>query len=624
MSQPIKHLYEFGPFRLDAGERLLLRDGESVPLTPKAFDLLLALVEHHGRLLEKDELLKLVWPDAIVEEANLSYNISLIRKALSNGEDGQKYIETVPKRGYRFVAEVRGQGESVAAAPKPPVLVVNRRMKRWRKPVIALAILLLVGVGAALSFWPVARQPAAPIVDIKSIAVLPLRALHASERDEALEMGATSILITRLGSLRQLIVRPESAVERYARPDQDPLAAGREQKVDAVLDSRYQRSGDKFRFTLRLLRVADGATLWADTLDQQAADLFAIQDALSAKVTGALRLTLSSVEKELLAKRYTNSTEAWQLYVRGRHLSHRRLLLDVEKAITYFERAIALDHGFALAHAELGYAYATLSMQGRSPAKELMPKAKVAYDQALKLDDQLAEAHAYLALYKRSYEWDFTGAEREHKRAIDLNPNSADAHHLYAFYLTYMGRFEQGIAEIKKAENLDPADSFINRNVAQALFFAGDYDGAIEQSHRAIDLNPNAGPVYNWIRRAYEMKGDEQGAFAMYLKMAKAYEISEDEIAGMKTAFAAGGLKGHWKKSLGRLLEREKSGYVTQYNVALLYARLGEKEQALERLQRAVEDRDHFVITLKVEPLWDSYRTDPRFVALVRRVGLTQ
>src|SRR5262245_59723822 len=409
------------------------------------------------------------------------------------------------------------------------------------------AILLLVGVGAALSFWPVARQPVAPSVDIKSIAVLPPRPLPGSERDEALEMGTTSILITRLGSLRQLIVRPENSVEKYARTDHDPLAAGREQKVDAVLDSRYQRSGDKYRFTLRLLRVADGATLWADTLDQQAADLFAIEDALSIKVTGALRLTLSDADKELLAKRYTNSAEAWQLYVRGRHLVHQRQIPDIEKAITYFQRAIALDHGFALAHGLLGYSYASLSLLGHSPPKEVMPKAKAAFDQALKLDDQLAEAHSYLAHYKTTYEWDHRGAEQEHRRAIDLNPNSADVRHLHALCLRFMGRHEQAIAEIRKAEALDPTDMFISRNVAQVLFFARRYDEAIEQSRRVADLNPIWGPGYGWMIRAYEMKGDEQGAFDARLKAAEAFGVGPDEIAGMKAAFAAGGLKGYWK-----------------------------------------------------------------------------
>jgi DNA-binding winged helix-turn-helix (wHTH) protein/TolB-like protein len=616
-------IYEFGGYRLDVAERLLLRDGEVVPLQPKVFDLLLALVERHGRLLEKDELMKLVWPDVIVEEANLANNISILRKTIS--QNGHQFIETVPKRGYRFVADVREREMPVIAETKtqspPPVRGISHWARRQLRLVILLAI-LLIGVAGAISYRLAARRLAEPGMAIKSIAVLPLRALHSSERDEVMEMGAASILITRLGSLLKLIVRPESAVERYARPDQDPLAAGREQKVDAVLDSRYQRLGDKFRFTLRLLRVADGATLWADTLDQQAADLFAIEDAISGRVANALRLTLSSADKELLAKRYTSSSEAWLLYVRGRHLMHTRSIPDVEKAITYFEEAIDLDRNFALAHVMLGSSFASLGMIGCSPPKEVWPKARAAYDHALKLDDQLAEAHSHLASYKAFYEWDYNGAEQEYRRALDLNPNSADVRHAYAFYLSFMGRLEQAIVEIRKAEELDPTDIFFSKNVAQLLYFARRYDEAIEQSRRVTELYPNSGMVYDWMVNAYEMKGDEQGAFDARLKRAEASGVGPDEIVRMKSAFAAGGLKACWRKELDHLMEREKSGYFPQDLVARLHARLGEKEQALARLQKAVDERSFYVVALKVQPLWDSYRADPRFVKLAQRVGL--
>jgi tetratricopeptide (TPR) repeat protein len=368
-------------------------------------------------------------------------------------------------------------------------------------------------------------------------------------------------------------------------------------------------------------RSADGATLWSDTLDQQTADPFAIEDALSAKVTGGLKLTLSEAEKELLAKRYTNSSEAWQLYARGRQLVHTRQIPDIEKAIAYFERAIALDPEFALAHVKLGHAYASLNFLGNSPAGEVAPKAKAAYDRALKLDGQLAEAHAFLAQYKEYYEWDFSGAEHEFKRALDLNPNSPDAHHVYAFYLTYKGRFEQALTEIRRAEELDPTDGFILRNVAQSLYFARRYDEAIEQLQQANDLHPNY-QIFKWMIRAYKMKGDEQAAQAVCLKQAEARRAGADEIAKLKAAFAAEGLKGYWRMELDRLLEQEKHKYVEQYNIALHYVLLGEKEEALARLQRAVEDRNLYVTSLNIEPLWDSYRTDPRFVAMVRRVGL--
>jgi serine/threonine-protein kinase len=533
-------------------------------------------------------------------------------------------LAKTPEQRYRAASELSAELKAARAAIEEDSQTTRAATEKPKNQRRRLALIggavALIALMAALYYFRVGRDTAE--TPIKTIAVLPPRPLQSSERDEALEMGVASILITRLGSLRQLIVRPESAVERYARPDQDPLAAGREQKVDAVLDSRYQRSGDKFRFTLRLLRVADGATLWADSLDHQAADLFTIQDAISAKVTGALRLTLSSAEKERLTKRYTNSAEAWQLYVRGRHLEHQRRVPDVQKAITYFERAIALDHNFALAYAELGHAYVSLNFTGHSPAKEVQPKAKAAYDQALKLDDQLAEAHTYLATYKTFYEWDYKGAEQEHRRALDLNPNSADARHIHAIYLAFMGRFEQAVAEVRKAEELDPTDLFITRNVALVLYCARRYDESIEQSRRVVELNPNSGSAYVWMMRAYVNKGDEQGALAAYLKQAEVSGAEPDEIAGMKAAIAAGGLKGYWRMQLDRLLEREKSGYVLQSDVAMLYARLGEREQALARLQKSVGDREFFAVALNVEPLWDDYRADPRFVALVRRIGL--
>ncbi len=490
--------------------------------------------------------------------------------------------------------------------------------QRWRWAAIACAV-ALIALLVTLYDFRLGRDPAAAI---KELAVLPPRPLQSGERDEAMEMGTVSMLITRLSSLRQLIVRSESAVAKYVSPEQDPLAAGREQQVDAVLDSRYQRSGDKFRFTLRLLRVTDGATLWADTLDQSTADLFAIQDALSGKVTNALKLTLSEAEKQLMSKQYTNSAEAWRLYAHSRHLVHTRNLQNVVKAITYLQQAIALDPQFALAHAMLGQTYTSLSLLGHSPATEVMPKAKAAYDQALALDDQLAEAHAHLAAYKFSCEWDYKGAQQEFNRALDLNPNSADVHHPYAFYLTYLGRFEEAIAEIREAEKLDPTDLWISANVAQVFYFARRYDEAIEQSQQVIELNPNWGPGYNWIFSAYQMKGDEQRAFATRLKQAEATGAGPDDIARLKADFAAGGLQGYWRKQLDRLLKQEKSKYVGNSNIANLFAQLGEKELALARLQRAVEDREYGVVLLKINPRLDGLRADPRFVALVRRVGL--
>jgi DNA-binding winged helix-turn-helix (wHTH) protein/TolB-like protein/Tfp pilus assembly protein PilF len=663
MSHKTNPIYEFGPFRLDAKERLLLRAGEPVPLTPKAFDLLLALVERQGHLLAKDELMKRVWPETCVEESNLSYNISFIRKALGDGGNGQRYIETAPKHGYRFVSQVKevemniagvsspsqpGAAMAVAvapseisAAPLPPMTAATeanslptasedeKRSAFHTKGPSKLLGRRLATIGgviavlaAALAIYYFRNDHDAAAPPIRTIAILPSRALHPNERDEGLERGMTSTLITRLGALRQLIVRPESTVEKYAQPNQDPILAGREMKVDAVLDSRYQRSGDKIRFTLRLLRVTDEATLWADALDQHVADPFTIQDAISSQVTTALRLTLNADDKELLAKRYTRNGEAWRLYARGQHLLHKRSTADMEQSIVYFQQAIDLDQNFALAYAKLAFAYLSLSFYA-APREDLSLKAKAALDRAMKIDDRLAETHAYLGLYKRSYEFDFAGAEQSHKRAIELNPNSAEAHHVYAFYLTYLGNFEAGIREIIRAEYLAPTDQFVSRNVSQILLYARCYDEAIRQSERTLELDRKAGRAYIWRVRAYEMAGDEKGAFTAILKQAELEGARPEILDGMKAAFAKGGIKGYWKYKLDKFLETEKTAYVPHINIALVYAQLGQKEQALARLEKAVADRNHYVIALKVEPVYDILRSDPRFQALLKLAGLS-
>ncbi len=619
MSQQPQHFYEFAPFRLDAVERLLWREGELVHLTPKAIDLLFVLIERRGHLVEKEELLKLVWPDTHIEEANLANNISLLRKTLGNGNHGH-YIETIPKRGYRFVAEVwerddaekEGAGDTAQVLPTPRLRDLPS-LPRWLVASTGFLVLALL----LTYFW----KTAAPI---KKIAVLPLRPLQAGEQDEAMEMGTASMLITRLSSLRQLIVRPENQVRKYARFEQDPLAAGREQQVDAVLDSRYQRFGNKFRFTLRLLRVADGATLWADTIDQPATDLFAVQDALSSQVTRALRLTLSEADKALMTKRPTTSSEAWLHYARGQHLVHMRNNADTRKAITYFEQAIKLDPNFALAYTQLGFAYMSLGFSGFVPPKEVMPKVKAANEQALRLDDQLAEAHTTLADYKAIWEWDFKGAEREHLRALALDPNSAKVRLDYGFYLTVMGRFDQAVREVRRAEELAPADRFMAHNVAQYLYFARRYDESIEQANRVIDLYPNWGHGYNFLINSWREKRDEQKTFAAMLKQREVSGDGAEEIARVKADFAREGLKGIIRGELDDLLqrEREKHEYISPFYFAHRHAYLGQKELAFARLQQMLEDRPLYVLLLNVDPQWDSLRDDPRFVALLRRVGL--
>ena len=367
-------IYEFGPFRLEVAEHLLLRNGETIPLQPKVFELLLVLVKHHGHLLGKDELLKAVWPDTVVEEINLANNVSILRKALGESGNGQRFIETVPRRGYRFVAPVREQkGEiatpDVAEGAQPPIVD-------------------------------------APSIAIKSIAVLPFKPIVANDRNEALEIGMADTLITRLSSLRNLIVRPTSAVRKYDMLDQDPLAAGREQRVDAVLESSFQRSGEKIRVTMRLVNVRDGSALWAYQCDEDYTDVFAAQDSISEKVARALMPGLTGDEQRLLAKRYTDNFEAYQLYVKGSFFWDKRTEEGIKKSVEYFEQAIRLDPNYALAYAGLATSYVTTSYREMVPPAEASSRAEAAARKALEIDEQLGQAHSALAvLHFRNLEW---------------------------------------------------------------------------------------------------------------------------------------------------------------------------------------------------------------------------
>ena len=482
-----------------------------------------------------------------------------------------------------------------------------------------MAFITLVGILLYSKFWIDTAEN-----QVEQIAVLPLRPLQSSNTDEAFESGVTSMLITSISGLRRLVDRPESSVSKYGQLNQDPLVAGREQKVDAVFDSRYQRSGDKIRFNLRLIRVADGVTLWADTVDQQSGDIFAIQDTLADKVVEGLRLRLSSAEKNMMAKRYTDSTDAWILYARGRELLHSRVALDNHKAIDCFLKAIAIDPNFALAYTMLGKSYLSLAYIELALARDVQKKAKTAIDKALKLDDNLAEAHAHFADYILQFDGDQTRASQEYSRALALNPNSSDVSHAYAFFLLWAGRTEQAISEIRRAESLDPTNRWITHNVAQVLYFARRYNEAIERSHQLADIFPDWGAVYVWRYHSYVSMKNEQAAFETRLKQREANGAGPDELALMKMAFDKEGMKGYWKLELDQLLKQQKTKHLKNTRIAELYARLGEKEQALVWLEKAVEGRDFYIVAINVDPDWDILRADPRFVSLVKRVGILQ
>ena len=620
MSDSSERIYEFGPFRLDVAEELLLCGGEPVPLTPKALQTLLVLVQNTGRVVGKEELLGAVWPDTFVEEGVLSVNIYVLRKALGEAEGGERYIETVPRRGYRFVADVReagaGKGTGPVPFPAPAAFVVERHrlarvtVEQGEGDGAAPRGEAAGGAGEKLGL------PAA----VPSLAVLPFKSIGADAQDDYLGLGLADALITRVSNIRQIVVRPTSVVRKYAGPEQDPVAAGRELLVDYVLDGYIRRSGDRVRVTMQMVGVRDGAALWAEKFDATFTDIFAVEDSVSKHVAEALTLTLSGEERKRLAKHYTTDGEAYQLYLKGRYYWNKWTEEGMKKAVESFRQATRRDPNFALAYAGAAdcYAFGILPLRPREAA----PRAKEAALKALEIDYALAEAHTSLAYVKHSYDWDWPGADQEFRRAIELNPHYAHAHHMYSHLLVSVGRFEESLGASLRACELDPLDVEMSAHLVFHYNAARQFDRAVEQGRRTLELDPNFHETHLFLGRAYEQKGMYAEAVAEFRSAVELSGRRPFAVSGLAHAYAVSGERAAARELLGELEERSKTGYVSPYYIAHIHAGLGERAQALEWFDKAHEERDPMLVYLNVNPNLDGLRSEPRFRDLLRRVGL--
>jgi len=649
MGQQTERLYEFGPFRINAMKRALLRDGEVVPLTSKVFDTLLMLVEHSGQIVQKDEMMTALWPDTIVEENNLTQHISMLRKALGERANEHRYVVTVPGRGYSFVAnvkEVREAGSDIVLqqhtrssitidveeeqdeVSEPPttegrkhlasaVASAGDRRRRVFSAVLTLSVLLAVLIAVSAYKWFVhkSEQRGGSTAAAKSIAVLPFKDLNAASEGDYLGSGMTDTLIAKLSNVRQIAVRPTSAVMKYAGASPDTVAAGRELGVDSVLEGTVQRSGDRVRVTVQLLSVGDGKPLWAQSFDERLTDIFAVQDSISEQVTRAMLVKLNGEERERLKNRETENIEAYQAYLRGRHFWNKRNEDGLKRSIQYFQQATDIDPVYAAAYAGMADAYSVLVHYGfASPSpEESLQKAKAAATRALEIDDTLAEAHASLGLIKAYYEHDNLGAEREFRRALELNPNYATAHHWYSDYLAMVDRPAEAMAEIRRAQELDPLSPIINTTLGERLYYARQYDEANEQFRRTLEIDPDFFLARNLLGLGYEQKGMYEEAIA---EMTKAKEQSGGGVrylAALGHTYAVSGRGGDARKVLNELL---KTGPESSFELAVIYAGLGDKRQALEWLQRS--HTKHSVGLLKADPRLDGLRSDPKFQDLLR------
>ncbi len=560
-------VFEFGPYRLDTRRRLVWREGTLLDVPPRAVDLLAALVAEAGEVVPKEELLRRVWPDTFVEEANLSVNVSILRKALGDQSDGRPWIQTVARRGYRFLGPVRAQAE----APR-------------------------------------------------SLAVLPFSSLRAEEEDRALALGMADALITRLAATGRVAVRPTGAIRRFASADLDPVEAGRQLGVDAVLDGRLQRSGTRLRLTLQLVPTSGGSPLWGERFDEEMTNLFDVEDRVAERVATALVAELSAEERQRLGRRGTTSLEAYQAYCRGRFFWGRFSRPWVEKAMQCFHEATVHDPRYALPHAGLADTFLVAGFAAALPAREAWAAAEASSRQALALDDGLPEPHVSAGFLRLLQSWDWGGAEQELRRAVELASATTAPHQWLGFLLDLRGRAEDAAASLRRAEEADPLSMVVSALTGLHHAFGGDHEAELARARRTVELDPHQFLGHWAAGSALQNLGRYEEAVAEHLV---ACDLAEG--AGFMQAVVARSLAlaGRTNEARARLAAGEASS-ASPYQAATVHLALGERERALELLSAAADGRDPWIVLVAVDPMMKPLHGDAAYAALVARVRGSQ
>jgi DNA-binding winged helix-turn-helix (wHTH) protein/TolB-like protein/Flp pilus assembly protein TadD len=606
---PEPAVFAFGPFVLDRQRRSLTRGGASVTVTPKAFDLLVVLVERGGAVVTKDALMSALWPDTTVDENNLTFQISTLRKAL--GSEGASYVATIPGRGYQFAAPL----ETIIEDEERTTIVVSSTQRRslWAWG-IALALLLAGGLAAIKLLQP--KPPPAPA--IRSLAVLPFKPIAGAQRDEALELGMADTLITRLSHMPGIIIRPTSAVRRYSKLDDDPLDAARALGVDAVVDGSIQRSGSRMRVTVRLLRTSDGKPIWADQLDQNASDLFAVQDRVADNVARVVVPALSGPVQAQLARKTTGDLQAYDLYLKGRYLAES----DPARAEEFFRRAIARDARFAAAWAAIADSWLFRGRYRNRSPREQYENARAAALRAVALDPELADAHAALGQVYSDHDWDWKRAEEEYRRALALNPNCDVAHGQYAYLLLFRGDTAGALEHSRQAMEIDPVSLSYPTIHGFALDCAGRYDEAIRVFEELLRARPGFTPALLHLGIAYTNAGKPEIGIAK-LKEGLAIHPGSTQLLGLEAfAQARAGHRDIALQIVRDLEARAAKESVSQTNLAAAWTALGDHDRASYWLESAYRERIFLLRVITVAPAYAPLRGDPRYADLVRRMGL--
>lgn len=606
MNAPDVEAYRFGPFVLEPRQRQLRRGGVSVPLTAKAFDVLLALVRNQGRLVTKEALLEAVWPGVVVEEVNLTVNISAIRKALAAGP-GEEWIETVPRHGYRF-------REEVTAGP-PYAILPGALAKPFKWPWIGLAALGLCTLGLAL-WWFAARPEGARF---ESLAVLPFVAESRDYEDVA--DGLTEETINRLTSATRLRVAPRTSAFRL-KGSADADAAARALGVRALVTGRVAIRGEWFDIQVDLIDAQRNAQVWGERYRGAVSDLPSLEARIAQDILRTAGLALNADETRRLAKPLTHNGDAYRAYLKGRFHWNQRSEASLKAALTEFERAARLDPRFAAAYSGHADALTTLGfLSYLSPVDSFSPAEQHAR-RALDIDPTLAEAHASLAYVRFYYYWDWPGAETAFRTAIGLNPRYAVGHQWYSVFLLATGRSADGLKEILLAQESDPLSLAINTDVGFHHYYNRRYDAAVKQLTSVLEMKSDFPPAHLWLGRTYQELKKHSEALHAYRQVSDRLGDWPVAVAARGYVNAVSGRTAQAREDLANLEKQAQTRFVTAYGVALIHAGLGDKDLAFAWLEKAVAERSHWLVWLRLDPRWDAIRDDARFEQLLSRVGL--
>jgi DNA-binding winged helix-turn-helix (wHTH) protein/tetratricopeptide (TPR) repeat protein len=614
MSEQNSHIYRFGSFRLDPAKRVLTCNGQLIPIPPKPFESLLVLVQRHGQLVHKDELIKLIWADAFVEEANISQNVFLLRRLLAKHGKGSRYIETVPRRGYRFIAKVREEGK--------------RRSQGNTRPRLDQFDVKGDATDSRNGF-------------ITSLAILPLENVGGDPELEYLSDGITESMINTLSQVRQLRVMARTSVFRYKGRKMSLQDVARELNVNTVVTGRIITRNDTVNVQIELTRVSDESQFWGKQYDLKIGEIDKSRGEIAQELLEQLRLKLEWAGEDNGGplRRHTNNGAAYQLYLKGLYYHNKLTEEGLKKGVEYFQQAIDEDPTFALAYTGLAdcYALGGLPLDPDSALayaelvdcyalvtlapKEAMSKAKAAALMALEIDNNLAEAHASMGFIRYRLDWDWRLAEQEYRRAIELSRNCPKVHYWLSMCLRTMGRLDEALAEAKLAYEIDPFMHIIKVELGRIYYFARYYDQAIEYYSQVLELEPSFLPAHFRLGQAYTQKGMYSEAIVEFQRAIPLIGDDPEAVAALAYVYALSGQKDKAREVLEKLRALSLRRYVSSYDLAIIYLGLDDKDKALEWLQNAYADRSVWLIGIKVEPMLDSLRPDPRFATLMRRIG---